>query len=294
MNGCSWISIAGGLLLWFLPAVGSANSITSGGNCERAEVPEAYLREHRNNAHDMAFRLLEFLEGNAPMAAIVSRAGSDLSDYRFRDPKRPKYTHAGLVWKNSRDGLWRFKHVLNVCAGPSSEIFVQGLVQFFDDNPHFYDILVVVPSVNLQERIVNVLEDEAASRRLHVPRYSNIANPFRTEYQNSNSWVLAVIASAQSGLKTYAQVQSHYRKAGYVPSRVKVGPLKKIGAGFVANVTLRDHPPRLLGGWYRFVSAASLVRYVAKTDRLLRQLEICHPAGCSIPLPILNGAPKPR
>ena len=290
MEGRTMASIVGCLLFLLLPAVGSANSITSGGNCERADVPEHYLNEHRNNAHDMAFSLLDFLESNVRIAAIVSRAGSDLSKFRFRDPKRQKYTHAGLVWKSSRDGSWRFKHVLNVCAGPTSRIFVQGLVHFFDDNPHIYDVLVAVPSLKLQARIVNVLEDEAASQRLHVPNYSNIANPFRSEYQNSNSWVLAVIASAQGGGETYAQVQTHYRKAGYVPSRVKVGLLKTLGARFVANATLRDHPARLLGGWYRFVSAASLVRYVANSDQLLNRFEICHPAGCNIPLATLNGA----
>ena len=286
------------LALLGAPAIGSANSVTSGsggsgGNCERESAPEDVLERHRVNAHDMALGLLDFLEGNARMAAIVSRAGSDLSAYRFRGPKRQKYTHAGFAWKSLRDGRWRFKHTLNVCAGPSSQLFVQSLVQFFDDEPHFYDLRVAVPSPGLQERIVKVLEDEAASRRLHIPKYSNIANPFRAEYQNSNGWVLAVIASAQSGRRTYREVLSHYRKAGYVPSRVKLGLLKKLGAGFIANATTRDHPPRLFGGWYRFVSAASLERYLADTDRPLRRTEICHPRGCDIPVATLNGAGDP-
>ena len=278
------------------PAIGSANSVTSGsgGNCERESAPEDVLERHRMNAHDMALALFDFLEGNARMAAVVSRAGSDLSAYRFRDPKRQKYTHAGFAWRSSRDGRWRFKHALNVCAGPSSQLFVQSLVQFFDDDPHFYDLRIAVPSLALQERIVKVLEDEAASRRLHIPKYSNIANPFRAQYQNSNGWVLAVTASAQSGRRSYRAVQGHYRKAGYLPSRVKLGLLKKLGAGFIPNATTRDHPPRLFGGWYRFVSAASLERYLAGTDRLLGRTEICHPQGCNIPVATLNGAGEPR
>ena len=69
------------LALLGAPAIGSANSVTSGsgGNCERESAPEDVLERHRINAHDMALGLFDFLEGNARMAAIVSRAGSDLS-----------------------------------------------------------------------------------------------------------------------------------------------------------------------------------------------------------------------
>ena len=280
-------------------AVGSANSVTSvsgssGTACERESAPRDVLERHRVNAHDLALDLLDFLEANARMVALVSRAGSDLSEYRFRDPRKQKYTHAGFAWKSSRDGRWRFKHALNVCGGPSSQLFVQSLVQFFDDDPHYYDLRIAIPSLALQERIVKVLEDESASRRLHIPRYSSIANPFRAQYQNSNGWVLAVIASAQSGRRMYQEAQDHYREAGYVPSRVRLGLLKKLGAGFIANATTRDHPPRLFGGWFRFVSAASLERYLADTDWLLARTEICHPRGCNIPVATLNGADEPR
>ena len=151
------------LALLGAPAIGSASSVTSGSgasgkNCERESAPRDVLERHRVNALDMALGLLDFLEANARMVALVSRAGSDLSEYRFRDPKRQKYTHAGFAWKSSRDGRWRFKHALNVCAGPSSQLFVQSLVQFFDDDPHFYDLRIAIPSLALQESIVKVLE----------------------------------------------------------------------------------------------------------------------------------------
>ena len=153
---------------------------------------------------------------------------------------------------------------------------------------------MTVPSEKLQEGIAAVLEDETASRRLHNPRYSNVANPYRAEFQNSNGWGLAIVAAAQSGRTTVPELQAHYRRAGYVPSRVKVGFLKKLGAGFVPNATLRDHPPRLFGGWYEFVSSASVHRYLADTDRLVIARELCHPAGCNLPLATLNGVRKPR
>ena len=287
-NGRVMAHIAVFLFAVCISAATWANSVTSGGDCANVRAPDYDLQRHASNVHDMALELLGFLEGNVQRVAIVSRAGSDLSSYRFRSPRRQKYTHAGLVWKSSRDGLWRLKHVLNVCAGESSEIFVQSLVEFFDDDPFYYDVYVGVPSVELQERIAVILEDEEAPRRLHNPRYSNIANPFVPQYQNSNGWVLAVIASAQVGLKTYRDVQSQYRSIGYVPSQVRVSILSQLGALFTANATVGDHP-RPVDGWYEFVSAASLYRHVSTTDRLIRQLEICHSLGCNTPLRIVNG-----
>lgn len=273
--------------------VASANSVSSGDGCKNARAPQYDIEKHRMNIHDMAIRLFESLDDNARRVAIVARAGADISGNRFRNPKWQKYTHAALAWKHSRDGLWRFKHLLNICAGPSSDIFVQNLVQFFNDDPYFYDFRLGVPSIELQERIAGILEDEGAPRMLHNPRYSNIANPFKVEYQNSNGWLLGVIASAQSGLKTYEEVQRYYGRAGYKPSQVRVGFFRQLGAGFVANATLEDHPPPSLGGWFNFVSAASLYQYIADTDELLVEMEICHAAGCNIPVWKLNNGKDP-
>ena len=75
---------------------------------------------------------------------------------------------------------------------------------------------------------------------------------------------------------------------------MKVGFLKKLGAGFVPNATLRDHPPRLFGAWYEFVSSASVHRYLADTERLVIARELCHPAGCNLPLATLNGPARPK
>ena len=276
------------LLILGFSAPAHADSVTSGGDCPEQGAPEYDAEKHRKNIHDMALRLFEALEKNVGKVAIVSRAGSDLSGYRFRDPEKQKHTHAGVVWKHSRDGLWRFKHSLNVCAGTSSRIFVQNLVQFFNDDPHFYDIHVAAPSAGLQEKIARLLERKGAAERLHNPKYNNIANPFRTAYQNSNGWVLGVIASAQSGAGTFEEAQGHYRRAGYRPSQVRLGFLRQLGSAFMANATLEDHPLKPLGGWYDFVSAASLYRYLADTDTPPYRAEICHAAGCNVPVGTLE------
>ena len=277
----------------FLPFHGETASITaSGGNCgdtEEQKQPDYNVISHAQNAYDSSFSLLEYLKTHAQRSAIVARAGSDLSKEKFNSPQ--KYTHAGIAWKSSEDDLWRFQHILNVCAGPTSTLFVQNLVQFFDDGPHFYDFQIGIPSPQLQEKIADVLESSLANT-LHNPRYSNIANPFNNQYQNSNGWVLSIIASAQSGLQNIMDIQNYLHRGGYTPSQVRVGWLRGKLSIFTANATTRDHTKKeKRKRWYKFVSVKSVFNYLNQTDSPVIIDEICHKEGCNIPFSQLNALP---
>ena len=276
-----------------LPFYGETASVTqSGGNCNNTEEqkqPDYDVISHAQNAYDSSFSLLEYLKTHVQRSAIVARAGSDLSKEKFDSPQ--KYTHAGIAWKSSEDGLWRFQHILNVCAGPTSTLFVQNLVKFFDDGPHFYDFQIGIPSPQLQEEIADVLESNLANT-LHNPRYSNIAHPFKNQYQNSNGWVLNIIASAQSGLKNISDIQSYLQKKGYIPSQVRVGWLRGKLSIFTANATTRDHTRKeKRKRWYKFVSAKSVFNYLDQTDHSVVINEVCHQEGCNIPFSKLNALP---
>lgn len=282
-------------LLFFilLPFLGETASIThSGGGCgntEEQKQPDYDTASHAQNAYDSAFSLLEQLKTHAQRSAIVARAGADLSKENFSSPQ--KYTHAGIAWKSSEDGLWRFKHILNVCAGPDSSLFVQNLVQFFDDGPHFYDFKIGVPSPQLQEKIADILESGLVNT-LHNPRYSNIANPFSNQYQNSNGWVLNIIAAAQSGLQNITSIQNYLYGNSYTPHQVRVGWLRGKLAVFTANAATRDHTRKeKRSRWYNFVSAKSIFNYLDQTDHPVFIDEFCHQEGCNIPFSQLNALP---
>ena len=284
------------ILLFFLfPFYGWAASVTSGGGCgeESSEKKIDYdVQSHEQNMYNAAFSLLEYLKTHVERVAIVARAGSDLSKENFRYPEQQKYTHAGIVWKSLEDGLWRFKHILNVCAGATSSLFVQNLVEFFNDGPHFYDFKIGVPSPRLQEKIAHVLESDLVNE-LHNPQYSNIANPFSNQYQNSNGWVLNIVASAQSNLTQISYIQNYLYRNHYVPSQVRVGWLRGKLSAFSANATIRDHTrEEKRRRWYNFVSAASVFNYLSQTDDSARIDEICHPEGCNTPFSELNALPE--
>ena len=249
------------------------------------------LKKHEINIKIMAKKLLDYLQHHVERTAIIARAGFDMSDRQFRQPIKQKYSHAGFIWKDGRDNQWYVKHMLNICNGPSSKISIESLEEFFDDDPYFYDFRIIVPSEELQVKMANVLESKHSTTSLHNPRYSKISNPLSTDYQNSNEWVISVIAAAQSGLTTLGSVQKFYRENEYLPSRVFISGIEQFGIPFMYdNITLEDHPQSKGHEelWIQFSSAASIFHYIEKTDTPLGQREICHEQGCNLPLDILN------
>ncbi len=216
--------------LWLiLLAPTSSLAVVSGGGCgsEEPQAPKYDLKKHKENTATMGFLLYQYLNENVDQVAIVARAGGDVSKENFRYPSQLKYTHAGIAWKNSK-GHWYFKHVLNTCAGPTSDIYDQSLAQFFNDSPYFYDFIVGSPSKELQDKMIQVLEDEKLVQKIHNPDYSNIANPFNRVYQNSNGWVLNALAAAQSGKSTLRGLMNYYKRQGFRPSQVEVGFFKRL------------------------------------------------------------------
>lgn len=273
---------------------------SSGNSCEEP-TPLEYSPEYgpESQQYAMAKKLSDYLEENAWKAAIVSRAGGDLSSEKFLYPAKQKYTHAGIAWKSSEDGQWYFKHLLNICSSKESSIFVQGLPQFFDDSPYYFDFHVVVPSRQLQERIVSVLESDVSSL-VHNPSYSKIAHPYRGQYQNSNAWVLNIIGAAQSKIEVLYKdrenpalfqmaIAHYYRNQGFRPSQAQVGRFRAFLANnafypFPTSATTRDHSEEEhRTRWFKFVSAESLHHYLDHTDEVIDQREICHDSGCNIP-----------
>ncbi len=300
-NKWSSVSIIKSALLFalcFVPAFSLADSAASGTGCSEKSISYD-LTKHGNNVIIMGGRLYQYLHNNVHRVAIVSRAGGDQSKRTFKNPPKQKYSHAGIAWKDSH-GFWYFKHVLSTCGqnpgnpefGNSKLLLEHPLMQFFNDNPHFYDIHIGSPSEDLQDKIVRVLEDENWLRSLYNPFYNIIGYPFKTVSQNSNGWVLAIIAAAQSGHRDLASVINHYRNQ-FNPSQVCTLLSKTVDFA-KGNISTKEHPKRGLfgSGWgpgcYDFVSAASLYNYLGVTPE-----EICHPEGCNTPLTKLNKKDRP-
>ncbi len=138
------------------------------------------------------------------------------------------------------------------CGTAFSSLYNEGLAKFFYDDMFAWDTLILIPSPELQARIVATLADPAILKGMHQPNYNMVAYPFSTQYQNSNQWVLEVIASAMQGETQTDRtlLQEWLKQSGYQPSMLRILALHRLaGRMFRANVAFDDHPggDRLLG-----------------------------------------------
>ncbi|HVS64300.1 MAG TPA: DUF2145 domain-containing protein [Thermoanaerobaculia bacterium] len=215
-------------------------------------------------------RLVDRLDETPAEVAIVGRIGSDQSERGIR------YTHAGLAWRDHPAGRWHFVHLLNHCGSERSELFDDGPVTFFMERPFRYDAWVMVPDEEVQRSIVELLR-EGVDGRLHEPRYSAIAHPFRARFQNSNQWLLELVALAldPGGPPTRERAQQVLRLEGFEPERVRLGFFERVGARRRENVSLSDHArSELRDGGYLYVSVASVARFLDQVGVLAQSFEI--------------------
>ncbi|HHW4681490.1 MAG TPA: DUF2145 domain-containing protein, partial [Xylella taiwanensis] len=164
---------------------------------------------------DRAARQLDALPGT--QVAIIARSGQDLSRYGLR------HSHMAFVVREA-DGQWRVRHLLNHCKSSYSQLYREGLANFVGESAQTGDLRLGVLAPSLQQRLYPLLlAQNGLMQRLHEPRYSAVAYPFTVGYQNSNQWVLEMIAAALAAHDgsmpdSRRQVQAWLRNAHYKPS----------------------------------------------------------------------------
>lgn len=216
-------------------------------------------------AGDQAVALKNILDKQNPQVAIISRVGSNMEEYNLH------YTHGAFVIRSypGREGQWTVIHLLNHVGTKMSSLYAQGLLNFFMDDLYNLDFRVTIPTPDLQQKIIAVL-NSPLKLQLHNSNYSLIAYPFSTQYQNSNQWLIEVLTTATTGFATRASAQEVLQKEGYTPSILKVRTLTQIGAQlFQANVQFDDHPQaEQSAGHYSVVTVESLVAYLKEMGKV--------------------------
>lgn len=211
----------------------------AGRSCEEQPVTQKSF----SNALASGLALQAALDASGEDVALIARQGQDLSKYRL------KYTHAGLAYRPAAGQPWRVYELLNDCGSADSALWVDGLANFFLDDPYTLDALVMAPPPKVAARLKQVLADPATLNQLHQIKYNMVAYPFSTRYQNSNQWVLEVVASAEASdirVRTREQAQAWLKMVGYQPTEMNIGPLTRLGGRmFKANIAFDDHPSAL-------------------------------------------------
>lgn len=209
---------------------------------------------------------------------IIARGGQDLSKYGLR------HSHLAFLLREA-DGNWRAVHLLNHCKSPQSELFREGLSTFIGESGSHTDLRIGVPTPAVRKALIAMLTPPAIqARALHEPRYSVVAYPFRDEYQNSNQWVLEVLAAALAHeddgtlLIKRAQAQAWLKERDYRPSTLHIGVAKRLGARFfVPNAAVTDHPAsERISGNYSVVTVESVFDFLAQRHALQQELTVAH------------------
>lgn len=239
-------------------------------------VPEPGVEFERfEKAQAAALGVYEYLNESDANVALLGRVGTDQSNRGIL------YTHAGLIFRNHPKGAWIITHLLRDCDKAQSNLFDEGLFDYFNGSPFSYQTLVVIPSQEVQNRLEK-LNRGPVTRRLHEPHYSTLANPFRTRFQNSNQWVLEMLAAAlapEGQVTDRAGAIRVLSETSYEPARMKLKFKERVmvKAGGKVHVSLADHKDsenRGKNGGYYWVSVSSIVRYLERNDQVLEKIEI--------------------
>lgn len=263
------LSIA--LLLLLAPASAWANS----GTCrERYPSPAAEAA-----MFDVAWTTAERLDALPDVDVVIAaRGGQDLSRYGLR------HSHLAFLLRDD-DGRWRAVHLLNRCKTDSSRLYYEGLANFIGETGGHTDLRIGLLQPALAARLKEMLQLPAtAAHALHEPRYNAVAYPYRTDFQNSNGWVLEVLAAAMAApdgadpLHDRNQVQQWLRANGYLPSVLHISLGKRVGARVaVANATTTDHPlAERVSGNYSVVTVESVFDFLRVRQQLPQELSIPH------------------
>lgn len=211
----------------------------AGRNCE-ARPPDVQTVQR---AMELAERTARALDATGADVVVLARAGQDLSKYNLR------WSHLGLAYREKTDMAaggtrWRVVHKLNQCGSARSDLYRQGLGEFFLDDLHEYRAAVAVLTPEVQATLRPLLADNRRIGQLHAVPYSMLAYPWAQQYQQSNQWALETLAMSQDGSATTRErAQAWLKTKGYEPTVLRISPLTRLGARVTtANIAFDDHP----------------------------------------------------
>jgi hypothetical protein len=212
------------------------------------------------------------LDASGAQVALIARAGQDISKYGL------VYSHMALVWRDHPEGRWTVVHELNTCGTAESALYNEGLGNFFLDDMVSYQTEIVIPDAALQASLVRLLASPTA-QRLHENHYNMVSYAFSTEYQNSNQWVLEMLAAASAApgtVETRGEAQAWLTAVHFEPITVDIPAATRLGARlFAANVAFDDHPfGRRMAGKIDTVTVDSVFRFVERRDPVARIIDL--------------------
>ncbi len=127
----------------------------------------------------------------------------------FDSQRKMDFSHVAIAMKNhpksDKNFHWHVMHLLWTCdkdparqvtEGDRSYIWEEGLGAVFADDMKRYRAQIMVPKQQLQNRLESILLKEKIGAQWHDKKYNAAALSDDLDQQNSNQWVLEVLAAA--------------------------------------------------------------------------------------------------
>ncbi|WP_299270233.1 DUF2145 domain-containing protein [uncultured Psychrosphaera sp.] len=119
---------------------------------------------------------------------------------------------------------------------------------------------IIIPTESLQQRLIQAIA-AGNGEAIHNPKYSVLANPFNTKYQNCTEHTLDLINSAIYETTDIKQLKVN-SKAYFNPQKVKMNGLKlALGGLFMDGVHNSDHK-----GKPRTATFTSIAKYLQQFE----------------------------
>ena len=219
------------LAVWLGTAI-IATPAHAGRSCEETALKLQTMEQ----ALAFATRVSAALDATGATVVALARVGQDLGKYGMR------YSHFGWAYKTSAG--WVVAHKLNQCGTATAQLYRQGLGQFFLDDLFAYEAGVLIPTAQVQERLLSLLQDDTKLKQLHRPAYNMLAYPWAQKYQQSNQWALETLALAmEPDAIDRSRAQNWLKLKDYAPAVLLIGPGTRLGARMTrANIAFDDHP----------------------------------------------------
>ncbi|EWH11784.1 hypothetical protein DS2_03135 [Catenovulum agarivorans DS-2] len=176
-------------------------------------------------------------------AFIIARVGQPAENL----PKGIEFTHTAVAIYSQitlEDGEVAFGYAIhnlyqNAGDADSSQLVVDYPTDFFWQ-VHQLKAGILIPTPELQQKLIELVarNDHA---KFHNPKYSLIANPFNSKYQNCTEFTLDMINSAIYQTTDVAELKAA-SLAHFTPQPVQHSRFKLwLGRAFVDGVHLSDH-----------------------------------------------------
>ena len=196
----------------------------------------------------------------------------------FASDQQLRYSHAGIAFRLPGRG-WSVRQSLRSSQTGEHFQWFGSLAEFVDIPLIEPRIELVVPTLELQDRMTQRILRESATTALIDPDYNLVAGAFQTEEQMSNQFVLELLASAMQPQElpvSRAHAQAYLAQAGYAPTVVLLGGLRSIAKwdALIPSVDLDAQPYARTYEIGEFISVLSVKQFLSAQGQVATRLEI--------------------